>query len=203
MAPRTTRIRTTHTGSLPRSADLVEMLEARARGASIDETMLERRVTAEVRAIVRKQVEIGLDFVNDGEAGKYSYAAYVKERLTGFSKTSAPRKLTTSPDFPAWSAQYEAAPPLLVPTCEGPIEYVGAAAAQRDIDNLRAALRDVEVEGAFLTAASPGVVAQFMPNTYYPDLASYIDAVAGAMKVEYDMIAQAGFLLQIDCPRSH
>ena len=195
------RVRTTHTGSLPRPADLAATLEARARGESVDEAALERRVTEEVRAVVRKQVECGLDFVNDGEAGKYSYAAYVKERLTGFSRASTPRRF--SPDhseFPNWAAAFAAAPPLLVPTCEGPVSYVGQAATQRDIDNLRAALQDVAVEGAFLTAASPGVIALFAANTHYPDPKSYLDALSDAMKVEYDMIAQAGFLLQLDCP---
>ena len=196
-----TRVRTTHTGSLPRPADLAATLEAQALGEAIDTAALERRVAEEVRAVVRKQVECGLDFVNDGEAGKYSYAAYVKERLTGFSKASAPRRFSTGhSEFPNWAAQFAAAPPLLVPTCEGPISYVGQAATQRDIDNLRAALQDVEVEGAFLTAASPGVVALFAPNEYYPDRKSYLDALSDAMKVEYDMIVQAGFLLQVDCP---
>src|SRR6202167_629327 len=103
------RILTTHTGSLPRPLDLAETLEARARGESIDEAALERRVAEEVRAVVRKQAECGLDFVNDGEAGKYSYAAYVKERLSGFSRSSTPRRF--SPDlaeFPNWAARFAA-----------------------------------------------------------------------------------------------
>jgi 5-methyltetrahydropteroyltriglutamate--homocysteine methyltransferase len=195
------RILTTHTGSLPRPVDLAEALEARARGESIDETALERRVSEQVRKVVRKQVDCGLDFVNDGEMGKYSYATYAKERLTGFSRTSAPRQLTTSySDFPNWSAQYEAGPPLLVPTCEGPISYVGQSAVQHDIQNLRGALNGVEIAGAFLTAASPGVIARFIPNAYYPDQQSYLEALSHAMKVEYDMIVEAGFLLQVDCP---
>lgn len=195
-----TRIRTTHTGSLPRPPDLAETLEVRARGQSIDEGALERRVAEEVCNVVRKQVACGLDVVNDGEMGKYSYATYVKERLTGFSRTSTPRRLSTNAEFPTWSAQYEASPPLLVPTCEGPITYVGHSAAQRDIENLRAALKDIEVAGAFLTAASPGVVARFITNAYYPDQRSYLEAISQAMKVEYDLIVQAGFLLQVDCP---
>ena len=195
------RIRTTHTGSLPRPPDLAATLEARARGESIDEAALERRITEEVRAVVRKQVECGLDFVNDGEAGKYSYAAYVKDRLTGFSRSSTPRRFSADhQEFPNWAAQFAAAAPLLVPTCEGPLSYVGSVATQRDIDNLHAALNGVEVEGAFLTAASPGVIALFAANTYYPDYKSYVDALAEAMKLEYDMIAGAGFLLQLDCP---
>ena len=95
-----TRIRTTHTGSLPRPLDLAETLEARTRGEAVDEAALERRVAEEVRAVVRKQVEFGLDFVNDGEAGKYSYAAYVKDRLTGFSRTSTPRRSPNNDEFP-------------------------------------------------------------------------------------------------------
>lgn len=195
------RILTTHTGSLPRPVDLVNVLEARARGDEVDSAALERRVTEEVGNVVRKQAECGLDIVNDGETGKYSYAAYVKERLSGFTRTSSPRSNAPAEaaDFPNFGKQLERAV-LLVPTCEAPIAYIGQAAAQRDIDNLRAALDDVKVEGAFLTAASPGVIARFIPNTYYPDHQAYLTALTDAMKVEYDMIHQAGFVLQVDCP---
>jgi 5-methyltetrahydropteroyltriglutamate--homocysteine methyltransferase len=195
------RILTTHTGSLPRPPDLVSLLEARARGDQVDEDALERRVTDEVRNAVRKQAECGLDIVNDGETGKYSYASYVKERLSGYSRSSSPRSNAPSDaaDFPNFAKRLERAV-LLVPTCEGPISYSGQDAAQRDIDNLRNALKDVDVAGAFVTAASPGVIARFIPNAYYPDYRTYLTAIADAMRTEYEMIVGAGFLLQVDCP---
>lgn len=196
------RILTTHTGSLPRPDDLVEMLEARAVGNPVDARVLERRVAEEVRNVVRRQVEAGIDIVNDGETGKYSYAAYVKERLSGFSRTSSPRHIARSEeiDFPNFARRRAEAPVLMVPTCEGPIAYVGQAAVQADCENLRRALQGATVEGAFLSAASPGVIARFIPNTFYPDHRAYVLALADAMKVEYDLIHQAGFTLQIDCP---
>ena len=191
------RILTTHTGSLPRPDDLVEMLEARAVGNPVDARVLERRVAEEVRNVVRRQVEAGIDIVNDGETGKYSYAAYVKERLSGFSRTSSPRHIARSEeiDFPNFARRRAEAPVLMVPTCEGPIAYVGQAAVQADCENLRRALQGATVEGAFLSAASPGVIARFIPNTFYPDHRAYVLALADAMKVEYDLIHQAGFTL--------
>jgi 5-methyltetrahydropteroyltriglutamate--homocysteine methyltransferase len=196
------RILTTHTGSLPRSVELAQTLEARARGDSVDAAALETRVAEEVRNVVRKQVDTGLDIVNDGETGKYSYAAYVKERLSGFSRTSAPRHNVPleAEDFPEFAKRRLQTVPLLVPTCEGPISYIGEAALQRDIENLRNALKGVNVAGAFMTAASPGVIARFIPNKYYPDHQSYLNALSDAMKVEYTAIVDAGFLLQVDCP---
>ena len=196
------RILTTHTGSLPRPPDLVGTLEARARGDAVDNAALERRVTEEVRNVVRRQADCGIDIVNDGETGKYSYAGYVKERLTGFSQTGKPREMN-SPDaveFPGFAKRRLERVALLLPVCDGPITYIGQDAVQRDCDNLQRALAGVKVEGAFLTAASPGVVARFIANTYYPDHASYLVALSNAMKVEYDLIHQAGFLLQVDCP---
>jgi 5-methyltetrahydropteroyltriglutamate--homocysteine methyltransferase len=198
----TNRILTTHTGSLPRRSDLAEMLEARARGETIDEDRFARRVADEVRNVVGKQAQAGLDIVNDGETSKYSYAAYVKERLSGFSKTSKPRTvvLADAKDFPTFAARRQTSSPLLVPTCEGPVTYVGDAALQTDIANLRSALRGVEVSGAFMTAASPGVIARFIPNAYYPYHNTYLTAIADAMKTEYETIVAAGYLLQVDCP---
>jgi 5-methyltetrahydropteroyltriglutamate--homocysteine methyltransferase len=196
------RILTTHTGSLPRPADLVALLEARALGNAFDEELLQRRIAEEVRNVVRKQVDAGIDIVNDGETGKYSYAAYVKERLSGFSRTSSPRHIARSEevDFPNFARRRAEAPVLMVPACEGPIAYAGHAAVEGDCNNLRDALRGQRVEGAFLSAASPGVIARFIPNRYYPDHRAYVMALSEAMKVEYDFIHHAGFTLQIDCP---
>jgi len=198
-----TRILTTHTGSLPRPPDLISVLQAQARGDDIDAALLERRIAEEVVAIVRRQVACGIDIVNDGEMSKYSYNTYVKDRLTGFTRTGTPRYIVTagSEDYPEFFERGgRARAAFLVPVCEGPIAYDGHAALERDCANLRNALAGMDVAGAFLSAASPGVIARFIENRYYPSHEAYLFALADAMKTEYDAIYQAGFLLQIDCP---
>jgi 5-methyltetrahydropteroyltriglutamate--homocysteine methyltransferase len=197
------RILTTHTGSLPRPADLIALLERQALGESVDESLLERRIGEEVRAVVKRQADTGIDLVNDGETGKFSYSAYVKERMSGFSHTGTkrvpvPSDAETFPNF--FQGHYQRIGAVIVPRCEGPIAYTGQAALQRDIDNLRAALKDVSVVGGFMSAASPGVIARFIPNAFYPSHDAYVRALADAMKTEYDAIHAAGFLLQVDCP---
>jgi 5-methyltetrahydropteroyltriglutamate--homocysteine methyltransferase len=199
----TTRILTTHTGSLPRPADIMEMLTAQARGDKVDDARLQRRITEGVAEVVRKQVACGIDVVNDGETGKFSYSGYVKERLSGFSRTGTPRAMVPADmaDFPAFAKRKaETLSGVLMPVCEGPIAYTGLDAAQRDFDNMRAALKDVKVEGAFFSAASPGVIARFIENRHYPSHQTYLMALADAMKTEYDAIHKAGFTLQVDCP---
>ena len=197
------RILTTHTGSLPRPADLIELLEAQALGKEVDVDLLERRIAEEVKAVVRRQAGCGIDIVNDGETSKHNYTAYIKDRLSGFTRNGIPRVTAAleEGDFPEYAARRLAAQaPIIVPICEGPIEYVGLGLVERDIRNLRAALEGLEVAGAFMSAASPGVVARFIENRYYPNHEAYVFAIAEAMKTEYDAIHRAGFILQVDCP---
>lgn len=194
----TERILTTHTGSLPRPDDLLELLlSSEHRGPAFAE--IARRA---VRAIVRKQVESGIDIVNDGEQAKPSFATYVTERLTGFESEPHPRASSVEqalfPDF--YKDRPPAASRLGVLTCVGPITWRGDEQVQRDIESLKAAVQGVPVEDVFMTAASPGVVWFYQPNAYYPSHEAYIYAVAEAMKHEYDAIYQAGFVLQLDCP---
>jgi 5-methyltetrahydropteroyltriglutamate--homocysteine methyltransferase len=196
-------ILTTHTGSLPRPADVVELLEAQALGNAYDAALLERRVAEEVGVVVRKQADCGIDIVNDGETSKFSYSAYVKERLSGFTRSGKPREGTPleAQDFPEFAKRRNArSQNILVPVCEGPVTYTGMAAVERDCRNLRAALAGVNVAGAFMSAASPGVIARFIPNKHYPSHEAYVFALADAMKTEYDAIHAAGFTLQVDCP---
>ncbi|HET8631170.1 MAG TPA: cobalamin-independent methionine synthase II family protein [Thermomicrobiales bacterium] len=194
------RILTTHTGSLPRPDDLVALLYARDAGEPVDEAEFRARVRDAVAGIVRQQAAAGIAVVNDGEQGKVGYSTYVKERLTGFGdeegRPLAPADLT---DFPDYAAR-RGGTTFARPACTGPIAYRGLDAAQEEIADFRAALAGVDAADAFLTAASPGVISLFLENRHYPDHEAYLFALADAMKVEYDAIHQAGFVLQVDCP---
>jgi 5-methyltetrahydropteroyltriglutamate--homocysteine methyltransferase len=190
MKASTDRILTTHTGSLPRPPDLVDLRDGPA-------------VRAAVAEAVRRQLDVGVDIVNDGEASKPSYATYVTERLSGFTGQPVPRQRRGRgyADFPefyekAWS---QPQPPsiMAIPSCDGPVAYRDRSSVEADIANLRASAGDAEV---FMTAASPGVIQLWMANRYYATAEEYIFAVAEAMKAEYDAIYEAGIVLQLDCP---
>jgi 5-methyltetrahydropteroyltriglutamate--homocysteine methyltransferase len=197
------RILTTHTGSLPRPPDLVELLRQREAGEPVDGAAFGRRVRAAVAEVVRAQAAAGLDVVNDGEQGKPGYATYIKDRVTGFGGQS---RVTTvwaeGRDFPEYVARRtgNTRSTFARPYCDGPIAWKDFAAVQRDIDNLATAVRGVAPAGVFMTAASPGVVSIFLANEYYPSREQYLQAIAGVMKDEYDAIHRAGFVLQLDCP---
>lgn len=200
----TERILTTHTGSLPRVASIVELLRARERGEGADPDEIERAALAATREVLARQRAIGLDIVNDGEQHKPSYATYVIDRVAGFDgerRTVFPRRLDSS-DFPEWA---RAAAPrglatLRVPTCNGPLGWKDFGAVTRDINRLREAAREHELTELFMTAASPGVISVMLPNAYYPTREAYVFALADVMRREYEAIAAAGYVLQIDCP---
>jgi 5-methyltetrahydropteroyltriglutamate--homocysteine methyltransferase len=199
----TDRILTTHTGSLPRPADLVDLIRQSEAGELTDRTAFDERVRTAVVEVVRQQAETGLDIINDGEAGKPGYSTYIKDRVTGFGGPS--RVLTVQSegrDFPEWAQRrvVGGGPALQRPTCNGPIAWQDFAAVQRDIDNLKAAVAGIAAEEVFMSAASPGVIAIFLGNEYYPSHDQYLEALAGVMKDEFNAIHQAGFLLQLDCP---
>jgi 5-methyltetrahydropteroyltriglutamate--homocysteine methyltransferase len=200
----TDRIITTHTGSLPRPADLIEMIRAREQGNAGDEAAFQARVREAVAEVVRLQMDAGVDIVSDGEEGKPSYATYVKNRLTGFggSQMQRLRIQGEARDFPEFTERRMATTATLLtrPTCNGPIEWSDFAAVERDVDNFHAAVDAAKPVGAFLTAASPGVVSFFLGNEYYKTDNEYLDALCTVMKDEYEAITNAGFELQIDCP---
>jgi 5-methyltetrahydropteroyltriglutamate--homocysteine methyltransferase len=198
----TDRILTTHTGSLPRPDELVSMLEGRDQREARGDPRFEERVRAAVAEIVREQVAAGVDVVNDGEMSKVGYSTYVSDRLTGFSEQSRPtRPNVEARDFPDYYRTRVTGPAAIKrPVCVGPIAWRGTTQVQQDIANLKAALRGVDVVEAFMTAASPGVVWQFLENDHYPSHEAYVFAVADAMKEEYRAIHEAGFVLQLDCP---
>jgi 5-methyltetrahydropteroyltriglutamate--homocysteine methyltransferase len=202
----TDHIRTTHTGSLPRPDDLVELLYAEEGGETKDREALAGRIREAVAESVRQQLAAGVEIVNDGEMGKVGYSTYVTARLTGYeSREHVPRgPRPDAADFPryaAWNAEQQRGSFVIKRyACTGPVRYVGHEALRRDLDNLKAALDGLDVAEAFMTAASPGVISLFQPNRYYPTNEQYLAALADAMREEYEAIVQAGFLLQVDCP---
>lgn len=198
------RILTTHTGSLPRPEDLISIMWAKGDGIPVDEAALAERVASAVREVVNKQAAAGISIVNDGEMSKPSYATYVKDRLQGFGGDSIQDYFFADlVDYPK-SADIVSANPgrrkRTAPACNGPIAVQDATAAARDMENLVDAAAASDVTGTFSSAASPGVVTLFFANQYYPSDEEYVFAVAEAMRHEYEAIAAAGALVQLDCP---
>jgi 5-methyltetrahydropteroyltriglutamate--homocysteine methyltransferase len=199
----TGRFLTTHTGSLPRPDDLVRMMYAREEGVPVDAAALAERVATAVADVVRRQVQAGIDVVNDGEMSKPSYATYIKDRLSGFGGTGNTFVYQDLADFPNLAKRVFGDPGRSrrkTPACNAAIAVRDPDAARTDVAHLRAALAGVNVEDAFLTAASPGVVSLFFRNEHYASDEAYLDAIAEAMRQEYETITDSGVNLQIDCP---
>jgi 5-methyltetrahydropteroyltriglutamate--homocysteine methyltransferase len=200
------RILTTHVGSLPRTEAVVGLLDAREGRAAHDAAEFDRTIRQAVLDIVKRQAEIGVDIVSDGETSKISYATYVHDRLAGFSEegTPGPPKphldVAAFPEFRKRMAQFTGAQRFKRVTCVGPIKVQNREALARDLDNMRAAVDAARPAEGFLNAASPGVVASFLPNSFYASHEAYIEAIADAMQEEYAAVAAAGFILQLDCP---
>ena len=196
----TEHILTTHTGSLPRPPELLEALQRRDRGEDGD-AGLDAQVRDAVAGVVRKQAEAGVSVVNDGEAGKIGYSTYVKERLEGFGgeggMEGVPADLV---EFPEYLQRVMGDVDFAMPACVGPVSYRDVDAVRADVANLQAALEGADVEDAFLSAASPGVIAVFLQNQHYGSHEEYVAALADEMKKEYDEIHGAGIVLQVDCP---
>ena len=198
-----TRIATTHVGSLPRSQRTVDFLFARDRGDACDAAAFATCMAEECAETVRRQVEAGIDIVSDGETSKITYSTYVKDRYTGFSGESeqnVPGDLKLFPRYLQRMARDAGALRFARPRCTGPVAPKGDADLKADIANLNAAMAAHGARRGFMNAASPGVIAQFLPNAYYPTREAYLEALADAMKHEYDTILAAGLDLQIDCP---
>ena len=198
------RILTTHTGSLPRTTKLQELLREREEQRDLDPEAFAAGVREGVAEVVARQQSAGVDVVNDGEQGRSQYATYVKERLTGFEgeRLVRSRPRLDDADFPDFAATqtHMSSRNMPQPACTGPIGWRDFPAVQQDVDNLKAATADSQAEEVFMTAASPGVIANFLPNEYYPTEEAYLYALADVMKDEYNAIVDAGLLLQIDCP---
>jgi 5-methyltetrahydropteroyltriglutamate--homocysteine methyltransferase len=197
------RFLTTHTGSLPRPADLIKMMYAKEEGVPVDPMALAARVKTAVAELVEKQAAAGIDLINDGEMSKPSYATYVKDRLDGFGGTGNTFVYQDVHEFPALETKVFGDPGRSrrkTPACNAPISVRDKQAPIADADNLKEALAKVKSTGGFMSAASPGVVSLFFRNDYYKDFETYIFAIADAMRYEYEIVAKAGFVLQIDCP---
>ena len=203
------RILTTHTGSLPRPPDmlglLVEEQQSRQEARLAERAQLDSSVRAAVQDVFNRQVATGLDVVNDGEQGRVDYTVYVKDRLTGYDGESVPLGgMTSDVEFPELAELLKpfASPFQVRPTCTGPIDWLDWPAVEMDIENLRAASAGsgTGAEEVFMTSPSPGQIARFLHNEYYPTDEAYIYALAEVMKRQYNAIVEAGFLLQLDCP---
>ena len=199
----TERFLTTHTGSLPRPDDLVRMMYAKEGGVPVDRAGLAARVRAAVAEVVEKQVAAGIVLVNDGEMSKPSYATYIKDRLDGFGGTGNTFVYQDLAAFPKLQERVFGDPGRSrrkTPACNAPIAVRAPAAAEDDVASLKAAVGSRPPEQAFMSAASPGVVSLFFRNDYYKDHETYLAAIGEAMRAEYEAVAGAGFVLQIDCP---
>jgi len=199
----TERILTTHVGSLPRSQAVTDGIFAIERGEAIDVEAHCRTVAAAVGDVVARQVAVGVDVVSDGEMSKLSYATYIKDRITGFEGDSprrAPQDLEEYPSFLERQAKTGGTPTYARPQCVGPIEVKDTRPCEEDLENFREAVDAHGPAEGFMNAASPGVIALFQPNTHYPDHQTYLEALAEAMRVEYEAIVDAGFILQLDSP---
>jgi 5-methyltetrahydropteroyltriglutamate--homocysteine methyltransferase len=198
----TDRMLTTHAGSLPRPAALTQAIVAHDRGtlAPAEAAALPTQVRDAVATIVKSQVEAGLDVINDGEASKIGYSTYVRERLSGFSGKGRGLTIWDLHDVPEFAQRSLAGLDPQTPACTGPIVYQGRSALEEDIANLRAAAEELNPTELFMTAASPGVIAIYLENQYYPTDEEYWEAIAEAMRVEYEAIVAAGFVLQLDAP---
>jgi len=196
------RILTTHTGSLPRTREVVDLLLAEQREPGRHKAALATAVDKAVKHVVAKQIECGIDIVNDGEQGRTDYTVHVLDRLTGFEGESAPPMGTGEPEFPelAEILKQFASPFQHRPACSGPVGWKDFAAAQADIDLAKRAVAGVKAADVFMTSPSPGQIARYLKNSYYKTTEDYIFALADVMREEYKAIVAAGFILQLDCP---
>jgi len=197
------KILTTHVGSLPRTQEVVDFIFAREKEQPYDQAAFDACMTSAVSETVRRQVEAGVDIVSDGETSKISYATYVKDRYAGFdgdSPRNAPADLKQFPTFLQRLADDGGTPTYARPMCVGEVKSKGQGELEKDIANLKSAMVEHGVERGFMNAASPGVISLFLQNDFYPTREAYLEALANAMKAEYETIVASGLDLQLDCP---
>ena len=198
-----TKILTSHVGSLPRSQRVVDFIFARENEVEYDLIEFDSTMTNAVQQTVVKQVHSGVDIVSDGETSKISYATYVKDRYNGFSGDSprnAPADLKMFPGFLERLANDGGTPQYARPQCTGKVSSKDQSELQKDIRNLKSAMKASGVDRGFMNAASPGVISLFLQNAYYKNRESYLAALADTMREEYETIVASGLDLQLDCP---
>jgi 5-methyltetrahydropteroyltriglutamate--homocysteine methyltransferase len=209
----TDRILATHAGALPRPDDLKDMVFAKARGETYDPNVLARRLRESVAEVVRHQVECGMDFVNDGEISKTNFTNYCRERLTGFETRyfgpgEGPPPLDISGRDEKLFPEYFASgrgntigqAGRTQAFCVAPLTFTGEEALAADIDNLKAAVKGLDIAGTFMNANTPGTIEHWLHDEYYKNTKDFLFAIAEAMRPEYLAIVEAGFMLQIDDP---
>lgn len=199
------RIHTTHVGSLPRPPELLELLTAREDGRDVDDDEWESAVEDATRTVVERQEEVGLDVVNNGEQSRVSFNWYVADRLSGIDGKREQELWADLQEYPEYADQTfrtDVIDLAMQPVVEGPLEYTGHEAAETEIAEFEAALDDVgaDPEGTFMTSASPSIVTSTHVNDYYDTYEEYLAAASEAMREEYEIVADAGFTLQIDAP---
>jgi 5-methyltetrahydropteroyltriglutamate--homocysteine methyltransferase len=203
MATSRDRILTTHVGSLPRSASIVEWLKLKESGQTYDRPAFDAAIRAGVDEVVARQLDVGIDIVSDGETSKIGYATYIKDRLSGFDghfPRPPHRDLAPHPDLREALGRMLGQQSFKRAACVGPIALTDREAVRKDTENLKAALEAHGGRRGFLNAASPGVISAFQSNRFYPSHETYVDAIAAVMQYEYEAIVAAGFDLQLDCP---
>ena len=197
------KIKTTHVGSLPRSNELSDLLFKKDKKEKIDTKNFDEIVKRDVKKIVEKQINLGIDFISDGEMSKISYATYVKDRIEGFSGESerkAPQDLDDFPTFKERIARSGGTPTYTRPCCTHELKIKDKQSLTKDINNFKTALEDNNHKLAFMNAASPGVISAFLPNKFYKDDDEYLDALSKIMTSEYEEIISNDIKLQLDCP---
>jgi 5-methyltetrahydropteroyltriglutamate--homocysteine methyltransferase len=197
-----TRILTTHTGSLPRTPKAIKLLLAEEKHPGTQNAQLQAAIREAISYVVKKQVECGLDIINDGEQGRTDYTVHVMRRLTGYDGPSSPPLGTGDDEFPELAALLKqfASPFQHRPACSAAVDWKDWPATQADIDLANLAMQDAKAEGIFMTSPSPGQIARYLKNNYYKSDEEYIFALADVMRREYKAIVDAGFILQLDCP---
>jgi 5-methyltetrahydropteroyltriglutamate--homocysteine methyltransferase len=198
----TDRILTTHTGSLPRTASVVGLMLAEQSKPGTRKAELRAAVREAIRHVVQKQIECGIDIINDGEQGRTDYTVHVLDRLAGFAGESTPPLGTGDEEFPelAQLLTQFASPFQHRPACTGEVSWKDWAAAQADIDMSRDMMKGANAVELFMTSPSPGQIARYLKNKHYKTEDAYVFALADVMKREYTAIVDAGFILQLDCP---
>jgi 5-methyltetrahydropteroyltriglutamate--homocysteine methyltransferase len=196
------RILTTHTGSLPRTLKVIELLLADQHNRGARKAELNAAVREAIAHVVEKQIECGIDVINDGEQGRTDYTVHVLERLAGFAGESTPPLGTGDPEFPelAQLLTHFASPFQYRPACTGEVSWKDWTAAQADIDSSREVMNGANAVETFMTSPSPGQIARYLKNRHYKSEEAYVYALADVMKREYRAIVEAGFVLQLDCP---
>ncbi len=197
------KILTTHVGSLPRSKQVTDLVFAKEAGVPIEEAGFNEIISAAVNDIVARQKAAGVDLPSDGEMSKISYATYIKDRLTGFDGDSSrrpPADLELFPNFLKRQASSGGTPTYRRPKCVSDIKVKSLEPLREDVDAFQAALSANGYAKGFMNSATPGVIALFQPNEFYKTQDEYLEAVAEGMRVEYEGIVEAGFILQLDAP---